>query len=135
SACSRFISVIRDQAVHNGQAVVTPIDRRSVLKAVGGLGALASSVGISSLVRASQLGLLDPSRVATFPLPEVQTAIIDDGAGKVTFTRDGPSKGPLVLYFHGWGDDYRGVMPLECGLPDAGFRVLLPHRPGYERTT
>ena len=125
--------MIRDQAVRNGQAVVTT--RRSVLKAVGGLGALASSVGISSLVRASQLGLLDPSRVATFPLSEVQTAIIDDGAGKVTFTRDGPSNGPLVLYFHGWGDDYRGVMPLECGLADAGFRVLLPHRPGYQGTT
>lgn len=110
--------------------IVTTIDRRSVLKAAGGLGALASSVGISSLVRSAERGLLDPARVEKFPLPEVQTAAI--GAGKVTFTRDGPANAPLILYFHGWGDDYRGVMPLEYGLADAGFRVLLPHRPGYQ---
>jgi pimeloyl-ACP methyl ester carboxylesterase len=111
------------------------IDRRSFLKAFSGVGALASSLGSSNLAGASQPGLLDPARVEGFPLPEVQTAVIDGGAGKVTFTRDGPSNGPLILYFHGWGDDYRGVMPLECGLADAGFRVLLAHRPGYQGTT
>jgi pimeloyl-ACP methyl ester carboxylesterase len=74
---------------------------------------------------------LDPARVENFPLPAVQTAIIDDGAGKVTFTHIGPESAPLILYFHGWGDDYRGVMPLEHVLADAGFQVLLPHRPGY----
>jgi pimeloyl-ACP methyl ester carboxylesterase len=111
---------------------MTTMDRRSVLKAAGRLGALASSVGISSLVRSAERGLLDPARVENFPLPEVQTAVIGGGAGKVTFTRDGPANAPIILYFHGWGDDYRGVMSLECGLADAGFRVLLPHRPGYQ---
>ena len=110
---------------------MTTMDRRSVLKAAGGLGALASGVGIPGPVRSAERGLLDPARVENFPLPEVQTAVIDDGAGNVTFTRDGPANAPLILYFHGWGDDYRGVMPLEYGLADAGFRVLLPHRPGY----
>src|SRR5438552_426097 len=111
------------------------IDRRSVLKAVGGLGVLGSNLGTSRLICAAQLGLLDPARVESFPLPEVHASVIGDGAGAVTFTRDGPSNGPLILYFHGWGDDYRGVTPLECGLADAGFRVLLPHRPGYQGTT
>ena len=110
------------------------VSRRAVLKAVGGLSAFVAGLAYSNPVRASQLGLLDADRVQNFPLPEVQSALIDGGAGKVTFTRDGPSNGPLVLYFHGWGDDYRGVMPLECGLADAGFRVLLPHRPGYQGT-
>jgi pimeloyl-ACP methyl ester carboxylesterase len=112
------------------------IDRRSVLKAAtSALGVFASSLSLSDLVRASQLGLLDPDRVMTFPLPEVQNAVVNGGAGKVTFTAAGPENGSLVLFFHGWGDDYRGVMPLEYGLVDAGFRILLPHRPGYQGTT
>lgn len=108
--------------------------RRAVLKTVSGLSALAAGLAHSSSICTSQLGLLDADRVENFTLPEVQTALIDGGAGKITFTRDGPSNGPLVLYFHGWGDDYRGVLPLESGLADAGFRVLLPHRPGYQGT-
>jgi pimeloyl-ACP methyl ester carboxylesterase len=108
---------------------VTRIDRRSVLKAASGLAVLGSSLGISNPLCGLQLGLLDPARVEDFLLPEVQTAVIDGSA--VTFTRDGPANAPLILYFHGWGDDYRGVMPLEAGLTEAGFRVLLPHRPGY----
>jgi pimeloyl-ACP methyl ester carboxylesterase len=108
---------------------VITIDRRSLLKAAGGLGAFASSLRMSGLVRAARPGLLDPAQVENFLLPEVQKEVVDGGA--VTFTRDGPAEGPLVLYFHGWGDDYRGVWPLEAGLAEAGFRVLLPHRPGY----
>jgi pimeloyl-ACP methyl ester carboxylesterase len=109
---------------------VRRIDRRSVL-----LGALLPWLSTPSLVRAAPSGLLDPDGVANFVLPEVQTALLDDGAGKITFTRDGPGNGPLILYFHGWGDDYRGVMPLEQGLAEVGFRILLPHRPGYGGTT
>ena len=93
------------------------------------MAALRACIGASDPLCASELGLLEPDRVEGFALPEVQTTVVDGGA--VTFTRDGPSNGPLVLYFHGWGDDYRGVMPLEAGLVEAGFRVLLPHRPGY----
>jgi pimeloyl-ACP methyl ester carboxylesterase len=117
----------------NLRRVLMAIDRRWFLKATSVLGTLLSNVGSFNLARASQLGLLDPARVEGFPLPEKKSAVIEGGAGKVSFTRDG--EGPLILYFHGWGDDYRGVMPLECGLTDAGFRVLLAHRPGYQGST
>jgi len=109
---------------------VKAIDRRTVLG-----GALLPLLAGSNPLRASQSGLLNPGRVANFVLPELQTAVLDDGAGKVTFTRDGPADGPLILYFHGWGDDYNMVMPLEAGLAESGFRVLLPHRPGYVGTS
>src|SRR4249919_1709531 len=99
--------------------LLTPIDRRYALRAACAFTALACSPGISGLARAAQRGLLDPAAVENFSPPEIQTAVIDGGAGKVTFTRDGPADGPLVLYFHGWGDDYRMVMPLEYGLVEA----------------
>ena len=59
----------------------------------------------------------------------------DIGGGKVTYAIQGPENGPLIVYFHGWGDDYRTVLPLEYPLIDAGFRLLVPHRPGYLGTT
>jgi pimeloyl-ACP methyl ester carboxylesterase len=103
------------------------LDRRSVL-----FGALLHWLATQSSVGAAQGGLLDPDRVATFVLPDVQTALLDDGLGKVTFIRDGD--GPLILYFHGWGDDYHMVLPLETSLVESGFRILLLHRPGYNGT-
>ena len=100
------------------------LDRRSVL-----LGALASLVA-PRLVRSGQRHWLTPDRLTKFALPELQSIALS-GADKVTFVRGGPASAPLILYFHGWGDDYHMVMPLESGLAEAGFRILLPHRPGY----
>lgn len=99
-----------------------------------GLAAVSAGLGAGGAVSATPSGLLNPERVANYPLPTLQTALIDGGAGQVTYAVEGPAGGPLVLYFHGWGDDYRMVFPLEYGLVDAGFRLLVPHRPGYAGT-
>src|SRR6185295_7873878 len=108
------------------------LDRRAILKAAGALGGLAPGM-LAGLVRASTSGFLRPERVESYPLPAVKTATIE--GGKVSYAVAGPADGPLVLYFHGWGDDYRFVLPLEYTLADAGFRLLVPHRPGYAGTT
>jgi pimeloyl-ACP methyl ester carboxylesterase len=78
-------------------------------------------------------GLLNPERVANWTLPNLAAA--DVGGGRITYAVQGPESGPLILYFHGWGDDFRVVLPLEHPLIDAGFRLLVVHRPGYAGTT
>jgi pimeloyl-ACP methyl ester carboxylesterase len=100
------------------------LDRRSVL-----LGAPASLVA-PRLAWSGQRHWLTPDHLSKFPLPDLQSMALS-GADKVTFARGGPANAPLILYFHGWGDDYHMVMPLESGLAEAGFHILLPHRPGY----
>jgi len=109
------------------------IDRRAVLKAAGALGTLAAGAGTPGQARGEARGLMHPERLEAYVLPPVTTAAIE--GGKATYALAGPANGPLVLYFHGWGDDYRVVLPLEYGLTDAGFRLLVPHRPGYAGTT
>jgi pimeloyl-ACP methyl ester carboxylesterase len=76
--------------------------------------------------------LLDPDRVANYPFPPLST--LDIQGGKVTYALQGPEHGPLIVYFHGWGDDYRVALPLEYSLIDAGYRLLIAHRPGYAGT-
>ena len=83
-------------------------------------------------VGASGGGFLVPERVAGYPLPHAKTAVIE--GCNVTYALAGPENGPLIVYFHGWGDDYRAVLPLEYSLMDAGFRLLVPNRPGYGGT-
>lgn len=39
-----------------------------------------------------------------------------------------------VLYFHGAGITADVMIPIEAPLPEAGFRLLLPNRPGYGAT-
>ena len=109
------------------------IDRRAVMKAAGALGGLAAGALAAGFARASRNGLMRPERVESYPLAPVRTATIE--GGKITYALAGPADGPLVLYFHGWGDDYRVVLPLEYGIADAGFRLVVPHRPGYAGTT
>lgn len=109
------------------------IDRRAVLKGAGALSGLAADALRAGFARASGNGLLRPERVEGYPLPAVKTATVE--GGKVTYALAGPADGPMLLYFHGWGDDYRVVLPLEYGLADAGFRLVVPHRPGYAGTT
>jgi len=82
--------------------------------------------------RASGNGLMAAERVAAYRLPPAKTATIE--GCNVTYALAGPESGPLILYFHGWGDDYRAVLPLEYPLMDAGFRLLVPNRPGYGGT-
>jgi pimeloyl-ACP methyl ester carboxylesterase len=110
------------------------IDRRRLVKAVAGaLAGLASGGGAASPAHAAGAGLMRVDRLQAYSLPPPRTATID--GGKITYALAGPASGPLLLYFHGWGDDYRIVLPLEYGLTDAGFRVIVPHRPGYAGTT
>jgi pimeloyl-ACP methyl ester carboxylesterase len=77
--------------------------------------------------------LLIASRVANAPLPVPEIRSID--GGNVSYVTAGRRDQPLILYFHGWGDDYRVVLPLEYPLLDAGFRILVMHRPGYMGTS
>lgn len=102
------------------------LDRRSLLQATAAV-ALAPAAAA-----AADRYLLDPRRVGTYPLPPLLEMEVE--GGKVTYVIQGPEQGPLVLYFHGWGDDYRVVLPLEYPLIDAGFRLLVMHRPGYAGT-
>jgi pimeloyl-ACP methyl ester carboxylesterase len=62
-------------------------------------------------------------------------SMADINGGKITYAIQGPESGPLILYLHGWGDDFRVVAPLEYPLIEAGFRLLVVHRPGYAGTT
>ena len=103
------------------------ITRRALLQA-------AAIAAVPSSVRSAQTaGLLNPERVASWALPALSSA--DIGGGKITYAIQGLDRGPLVVYFHGWGDDYRIVLPLEHPLIEAGFRLLVVHRPGYAGTT
>jgi pimeloyl-ACP methyl ester carboxylesterase len=103
------------------------IDRRAILKAAGALAGLTA--GAASTAKA---GLMVPDRIESYPLPALRTATID--GREVAYALAGPAGGPLALYFHGWGDDFRVVLPLEYTLTDAGFRLLVPNRPGYGGT-
>ena len=76
--------------------------------------------------------LLNPRRVASYQLPPLATAQVL--GTPVTYAVQGPRGRPLILYFHGWGDDYSNVFPLEYPLIDAGYRLLVFHRPGYRGT-
>jgi pimeloyl-ACP methyl ester carboxylesterase len=102
------------------------LSRRTLLAA-----ALACGVPPTRLASRAR-GLLSPDRVASVvsAVPEVRAI---DG-GNVSYVVQGKADGPLLLYFHGWGDDYRVVLPLEYPLVDAGFRILVMHRPGYMGT-
>jgi pimeloyl-ACP methyl ester carboxylesterase len=96
----------------------------------------ASALSLLPDLRAPALGeaaqLLDRQRIDTYRLPALSSA--DIMGSRVTYALQGPAHGPLLLYFHGWGDDYRVVLPLEYPLIEAGYRVLVFHRPGYAGT-
>src|SRR5262245_60348450 len=81
----------------------------------------------------SKHGLLLPERVASWAVPLLRVAAV--AGGQISYAIQGSPPGPLVLYFHGWGDDFRVVLPLEYPSLDAGFRLLVVHRPGYAGTT
>jgi pimeloyl-ACP methyl ester carboxylesterase len=103
-----------------------PLSRRAALTT------LLSGL-LSTGVDARTSRLLNASRVANASLPEPEIRSID--GGNVSYVMAGKPERPLILYFHGWGDDYRVVLPLEYPLMDAGFRVLVMHRPGYMGTS
>ena len=105
------------------------LDRRMVLRA-GGASALSLLAGPRAL--GEEAHLLDQKRIASYRLPALSSANIM--GTRVTYALQGPERGPLLLYFPGWGDDYRTVLPLEYPLIEAGHRLLVFHRPGYAGT-
>src|SRR5262245_46791093 len=65
-------------------------------------------IGPSGPVRSAHArGLLEPERVANWRYPGIAAA--EFGDGRITYAIQGSESGPLILYFHGWGDDFRAV--------------------------
>ena len=62
--------------------------------------------------------------------PEFRTLVT--ARGPVELAESG--SGPAVLYFHGTGAAGDLVFRVEQKLVDAGFRLIVPNRPGYGRT-
>lgn len=107
------------------------IDRRHILRAAASV-LLPLAARFGQAAGSASNGLLRADRVANYPYPAMSSAHV--GGGIVTYAMQGPESGPTILYFHGWGDDYRVVLPLEYPLIDAGYRLLIVHRPGYAGT-
>lgn len=64
--------------------------------------------------------------------PDLRTQLVETACGAVEYL-DGGS-GPPVLYFHGTGATGEVVAVTERALVDDGFRLIVPHRPGYHGT-
>jgi pimeloyl-ACP methyl ester carboxylesterase len=107
------------------------LNRRTFLRA-GGACALSFLAGHRSYAVGEEGHLLDPQRIIHHRLPPLSSVKVI--GTRVTYTVQGPPHAPLLLYFHGWGDDYRVVLPLEYPLSEAGYRLLVFHRPGYAGT-
>ena len=107
------------------------LDRRMFLHAAGA-SALSFITGHRTCALGEEGHLLDQQRIANYRLPALSSVNIM--GSRVTYAVQGPAQAPLLLYFHGWGDDYRVVLPLEYPLIEAGYRLLVFHRPGYAGT-
>ena len=107
------------------------LDRRMFLHAAGA-SALSFITGHRTCALGEEGHLLDQQRIANYRLPALSSVTIM--GARVTYALQGPAHAPLLLYFHGWGDDYRVVLPLEYPLIEAGYRLLVFHRPGYAGT-
>ena len=60
------------------------------------------------------------------------TKVVETCCGPVEYSEDGT--GDPVLYFHGTGVTGEVMLCVESPLIDAGFRMIVPNRPGYGRT-
>jgi pimeloyl-ACP methyl ester carboxylesterase len=81
--------------------------------------------------------LLDPARLKSFVVPEGKRATIyGHDVSYADYPDDtAPRSKPAILYFHGWGDGFEAGLPREYCLADAGFRIVMPNRPGYGGTS
>ncbi len=90
------------------------------------------SLAASSAV-AQGTNLLDPAKVQDFPKLSGEKKTIR--GFDILYADYGPPKGPSILYFHGWGDGFQAGLPREYVLADAGYRIIMPNRPGYKGTS
>lgn len=72
------------------------------------------------------------SQSALWPQPEVRSHIVRTTKGPVDVVESGA--GWPILYFHGTGAGNDIVPVMEHALVDAGFRLIVPNRPGYYGT-
>jgi len=42
--------------------------------------------------------------VRNWPYPDL--SVVEVGGGKISYAIQGARDGPLILYLHGWGDDF-----------------------------
>jgi len=75
--------------------------------------------------------LLFPERLRKFEPPEPQTLFTK--SGQLTYATFG--EGPEILVFHGTGSSFFAEIALELPLVDAGYKLIVPHRPGYPGTS
>src|SRR5688572_12975879 len=73
-----------------------------------------------------------PDRPAPPPLPESRTCVVQTTKGPVEVLESG--HGRPILYFHGTGAGSDIVPAMEHPLVEAGFRLIVPNRPGYYGT-
>jgi pimeloyl-ACP methyl ester carboxylesterase len=66
------------------------------------------------------------------PQPGIYTPMVDTSCGPLEFLELG--QGPPVLYFHGTAATGDVVAITEHALVADGFRLIVPHRPGYHGT-
>jgi pimeloyl-ACP methyl ester carboxylesterase len=61
------------------------------------------------------------------------TKVVETACGPVEYSEAGT--GDPVLYFHGTGVTGDVMLEVEESMIEAGFRLIVPNRPGYGRTT
>lgn len=74
--------------------------------------------------------LLDGSAIGAYHPPRLRSCEI---AGERLAYGD-VGEGPVVLYFHGTGTGYAVSLAVEAPLRAAGYRMIVPQRPGYDGT-
>ncbi len=62
----------------------------------------------------------------------MSTHVVETARGPVEYSEAG--SGDPILYFHGTGVTGDVMLTVESPLVDAGFRLIIPNRPGYGRT-
>lgn len=66
------------------------------------------------------------------PSPSIFTKVVNTDRGPVEYSEAGA--GEPILYFHGTGVTGDAMVAVESPLIDAGFRLIIPNRPGYGKT-
>jgi len=110
--------------VTNSSAVVSGLDRRSLLRMAAITGAAAQLHFPVSAARAGP--------IAAVAFPSVRQ--IDAGPLSIGYVDMGPPSGPPVILLHGWPYDIHSFAEVAPLLVKAGHRVIIPYLRGYGST-